>query len=912
MAALPSGTVTFLFSDIEGSTRLLHDLGATGYAAALTEHRRTLREAFGRHGGVEVDTQGDAFFVAFPTAPGALAAAAEAQEALASGPVAVRMGLHTGTPLLADEGYVGVDVHRAARIAAAAHGGQIVVSAATRSLVDDASLWDLGEHRLKDLAAAERLWQLGNEEFPQLRTLYHTNLPVPATPFLGREQELREVVALLTREDVRLLTLSGPGGTGKTRLALQAAAEVAEEFPDGLAWVSLSPIRDAALLLSAVAQALEVKEQPGRELADTLVAHLAGRRQLLLLDNVEHLLPRAAADVGCLRDAAGVTLLVTSRERLQLQGEQVWPVPPLEVDDGVNLFVTRALALEPVFKASPAVLELCARLDNLPLALELAAARTPLFSPEQLLDRLGERLDLLKAGREADPRQQTLRATIAWSHDLLDRDEQQLFRRLAVFVDGCTYEAAAKVCEADPDTLQSLLDKSLLRRRDTDFGPRYWMLETIREFAAERLHESGEAEDRSVTHAEYFLWLAEETEPALHGPGQLACLGRLEGEHDNLRAALGASEPKRRLRLAAALSWFWHLRSYFSEGLGWLEQALGESLAPTMDRASALSGAGRLSFYFGDREAACRLLEESAGLMQELGDQRGLAQALTYAGISAGNSGDASAARMDGERAVATSRASGDEWTRALALWGLGSNYLLGRCGPPDPEAAAPLLEESVALFRKTGDKWGLAAPLFYLGRIARGSGDLDAAWHLLSESAALLREVGEKFRLNLALQGLGDIARSQGDEPAAHAFYAEALEACREMNQTEAIADAQLKLALTAIDRGEAQEARSLLRESLDGYRACRSIGGILWVLEVFSLLASREGHRQRAAILLGASEGRETGGGIQLDPAEREQLEADLLDQLGPELFETARARGVAMRPEEAVEYALPEDAT
>jgi len=217
-----------------------------------------------------------------------------------------------------------------------------------------------------------------------------------------------------------------------------------------------------------------------------------------------------------------------------------------------------------------------------------------------------------------------------------------------------------------------------------------------------------------------------------------------------------------------------------------------------------------------------------------------------------------------------------------------------------------------VALFRKTGDKWGLAAPLFYLGRIARGSGDLDAAWHLLSESAALLREVGEKFRLNLALQGLGDIARSQGDEPAAHAFYAEALEACREMNQTEAIADAQLKLALTAIDRGEAQEARSLLRESLDGYRACRSIGGILWVLEVFSLLASREGHRQRAAIRLGASEGRETGGGIQLDPAEREQLEADLLDQLGPELFETARARGVAMRPEEAVEYALPDDAT
>src|SRR5439155_4119230 len=328
MAALPSGTVTFLFSDIEGSTRLLHDLGATGYAAALTEHRRTLREAFGRHGGVEVDTQGDAFFVAFPTAPGAVAAAAEAQGALANGPVAVRMGLHTGTPLLADEGYVGVDVHRAARIAAAAHGGQVVVSAATRSLLDDASLLDLGEHRSKDLSAAERLWQLGNEEFPQLRTLYHTNLPVPATPFLGREQEVREIVALLKREDVRLLTLSGPGGTGKTRLALQAAAEAAEEFPDGLVWVSLSPIRDPALVVAGLAQALGLKEQPGQLLVDALVARLSGERRLVLLDNAEHLLPQAAHSVAVLREASGVTLLVTSRERLQLQGEHVWAVPP--------------------------------------------------------------------------------------------------------------------------------------------------------------------------------------------------------------------------------------------------------------------------------------------------------------------------------------------------------------------------------------------------------------------------------------------------------------------------------------------------------------------------------------------------------------------------------------------------------
>lgn len=603
---LPSGTVTFLFTDVEGSTKLLHALGAEGYADALAEHRRVIREACAAEGGVEVDTQGDAFFFAFPTAPGALNAASAFTHRLASGPISVRVGLHTGTPLLGDEGYIGGDVHRAARIAACGHGGQVLVSASTAQLVE-LELRDLGEHRLKDLSAPERIYQLGGGEFPALKSLYRTNLPVPATPFLGRERELDDVVELLARDDARLLTLTGPGGTGKTRLALQAAGLASDAYPDGVWWIPLAPLRDPALVLATAGQTLGSK--------NGLAEHIQDKTMLCLFDNFEQVVEAAPELAALVSLCPNLDVLVTSRERLRVGGEQTYPVPPLAESDGEALFLTRARAVDPAFTAGEAVRELCLRLDELPLALELAAARTAVFSPEQLLEKLSQRLDLLKGERDADPRQRTLRATIEWSHDLLSAEEQRLFRRLAVFSGGCTYEAAQEIVDADPDTLQSLLDKSLVRKRDSKTGPRYWMLETIREYAAERLEASGEAEEVWRRHAEHFLDLAEQGTLIVMDS---AWVNRLDAEVDNVRAALDfaatTGQTQRALRATAALRDFWFTRGYIAEGRMYLESALIADTEPTAARCAALIAAASL----GARPR--QHVDEAVTLAELLGD----------------------------------------------------------------------------------------------------------------------------------------------------------------------------------------------------------------------------------------------------------------------------------------------------
>jgi predicted ATPase/class 3 adenylate cyclase len=708
---LPRGTVTFLFTDIEGSTRLLLEHGDR-YAGLLSEHRRVLREAFARHGGVEVDTQGDAFFVAFARASDALAAAADGQAALRTGPIKVRMGLHTGEPDVTEEGYVGIDVHRAARITAAGHGGQVLLSQATHDLLAGEAVRDLGEHRLKDLSAPERLFQVGEGDFPRLKTLHQTNLPVPATPFLGRRRELDEVVGLLRSEYVRLLTLTGSGGTGKTRLALQAAAEVAEDVPDGIWWVSLSALRDPELALDAVAKALEVRERPDATLEQTLLDALAGKRAILLIDNAEHLLPDVATAIARLRDSDGPKLLVTSRERLQLQGEHAWTVPSLDARDGSALFTARARALRPAFPETATINELCARLDNLPLALELAAARITIFSPEQLLERLGKGLEL-KGGRDADPRQQTLDATIRWSYDLLAPKEQRLFAQLAVFAGGCTYEAAEAVVAADADTLQSLIDKSLVRSRQALGLDRYWMLETIRAFAAAELDASGEGDALRSRHAEFFAALVERADPHLRrGPDQQQWGERVAADYDNVRAAMHFALERDltlAMRLVGRLTFFVWLRGGFAEVKAWLDAALPRAAGQPPDLLGrAHEGAASIAGWIGDVAGQGGHADDAYAAFAAVGNEHGMADALRERGKTAAASGDAVRADAIYTELFELAERIGDRWNGAIALNNIGDLALESG----DWERVIDFCGRSSVLRRELGDEWGSALAL--------------------------------------------------------------------------------------------------------------------------------------------------------------------------------------------------------
>lgn len=755
MTDLPTGTVTFLFTDVEGSTRLLQDLGNAAFAEALTEHRRVIRAAAARHEGVEVDTQGDSFFLAFPTASGALAAARETNEELERGPIRVRIGVHTGTPLVTDEGYVGSDVHRAARIAAVGHGGQVLVSATTRALVEGLELRDLGEHRLRDLGAPERIYQLGDNDFPPLGSLFRTNLPVPATSFLGRVDELSRVVATLGVDGLRLLTLTGAGGAGKTRLAVQAAAESADLFPDGIYWVSLATVRDPALAIPAVAQAIGLKDKTDEPLASRLREHVLGKRLLLVVDNCEHLLPRVADDIAALRDVGGPVILVTSRERLGLNGEQVFPVPPLSASDAVALFVSRAGETGVALSPGPTVSALCDRLDRLPLAVELAAARTPVFSPDQLLARIGERLDLLKGGREADPRQQTLRATIAWSHDLLDEAERRLFRRLSIFVGGCTYEAAEEVCDADADTLQSLLDKSLLRRRDTGTTRRYWMLETIREYAAEQLEKSREADETRRRSVEYFVTFAREAREALVGVDQADWLDRVQDELANFRHVLfeasARGERATQVDLVASLWRFWGFRGYLGEGRDWARRALTGDPVPGESWLEALNGASNLARHLGDLDAA----EQWANrLLTEARDRNradALARALTDLANVALQREDLERAAELHEQVVAVMRELGDPRGFAVALSNLG--YLLALRGSYD--AATPRVEESLRIHEQLGNVHGQTIAALNLGTVRLLSGARSAAVPSFRQALALASTLKHTELTAYAINGL-------------------------------------------------------------------------------------------------------------------------------------------------------------
>jgi predicted ATPase/class 3 adenylate cyclase len=744
---LPSGTVTLLFTDIEGSTRLLNELGADAYEEGLAEHRRLLRGAFARRGGVEVDTQGDAFFYAFPSAREAIEAAREGQQALSVGPLRVRMGLHTGRPHVGREGYVGEDVHLAARIAAAGHGGQVLVSQATRALVDG-ELADLGEHRLKDFAEPVWIFQLGEERFPPLKTISNTNLPRPASSFVGREREVSDVVELL-QDGARLVTLSGPGGSGKTRLAIESAAELVPEFRNGVFWVGLAALRDPDLVAETVAQTLGAK--------DRLAEHIGERELLLLLDNFEQVV-EAASELGSLLESCpNLRLLVTSRELLRIRGEVEYPVAPLAQPEAIELFCARS-RLEP----TDDIAELCRRLDNLPLAVELATARTSVLSPAQILERLSQRLDLLKGGRDAESRQQTLRATIEWSHDLLTKDEQRLFARLAVFAGGCTLEAAEEVADADLDALQSLVDKSLLRHAEE----RFWMLETMREFALERLEKSGGAEDLRHRHAGYFLEVGERAKPELFAPSSSIWFDRLQAEHDNLRAVLGDAFEHGRadvaLRLGGAVWLFWLTRGFWSEGRRWLESALaaGTESDPHL-RFDALWGVGLLALWQGDVERGRAAADELLALAAETDSTWARAVGVQIAGLAAIKRGDWDHATQFHAEAAQLARELGDSWLLGISVQNLG-DVALNR---GEYERALELFEESLATGRQRQDQDLITRAFVGLGLTTLMLGDIQRARSLLRESLVAAREIGLVDGFMWGFVGLA--AAYAGEDPA-------------------------------------------------------------------------------------------------------------------------------------------------
>lgn len=831
MHHLPTGTVTFLFTDIEGSTRLLQQLGDR-YASVLTETRQLLRTAFQQWHGHEVDTQGDAFFVAFVRATDAVAAAVAAQRALAAhawpedSVVRVRMGLHTGEPSLIAEGYVGIDVHHAARIMSAGHGGQVLISQATRDLVashlpDGVSLHDLGKHRLKDLQSPVHLFQLViaglPADFPPLKTLDTSlhNLPIQPTPFIGREKEVSVVKQLVRSADVRLLTLTGPGGTGKTRLALQVAAELNDLFTDGIYFVDLAPIGQSTFVLPAVVQTLGLRGESDQPPLTRLKEELQRKHVLLLLDNFEQVMDAAVEVADLLVGCPYLKVIVTSRVLLHIRAEYEFIVPPLSLPDpspvsdlamlsqyeSVTLFLQRARAANPAFQLTianaPVVAGIVRSLDGLPLAIELAAARMKLFSPETLHARLDRRLQVLTGGaRDLAARQQTLRNTIEWSYRLLDEEEQRLFRRLSVFVNGCTVEAVEAVYAALNDeesqlleTLASLLDKSLLQRKEPGAGlePRFVMLETIREYALEALAASGEMYTLHKTHAAYLLDVLPQYVAGLDSPDPGLWLNRLEQEHDNLRAALQwslnqtGSEREMALQLAGELTPFWRTRGYFSEGRDFLERALvgSESMSPSI-RVKAVYATARMNETQGDHDRAEKLTEESLELYRAIGDRIGLAYALHM---------------------------------RADIAW-----------GRADLAMACSLAEESLALFKELGEKEPIPGLLVHLGSLAIDQGEYNRAYALLEESLALDREIGEKTSIAEALFNLARVCYfSAGDLVQARAFFEEGFAIYSEVDDKESIAYCLCFAGLLDLAQGNLVLARSSIEQGVTLFKEMR-----------------------------------------------------------------------------------------
>ncbi len=916
MSNPPSGIVTFLFTDIEGSTRLWEQRPAA-MRPALARHDALLREAIEAHGGYVFNTVGDAFCAAFAYPGAALAAALAGQRALRAadwgevGVIKVRIALHTGAAEVHNGDYLGLSLSHVARLLGAAHGGQTLLSQVTQELVRDhlpagVSLRDMGERRLRDLTSHEHIYQLITPdlptEFPPLRTLdlRRNNLPAQATSFVGREQELAAVLGLLRRLAVRLLTLSGPGGSGKTRLSLQAAADLLDEFEE-VYFVPLAAISDPSLVASAIAQTLGVKEEADQPLRDALKAYLRDRQTLLVLDNFEQVVAAAPLLDELLAAAPRLKLLVSSREVLHLYGEQEYAVPPLALPDlkklpppdrlgqyaAVALFTARAAAARFDFALTAAnaaaVAGICARLDGLPLAIELAAARIKLLTPQRILTELDHRLKLLTSGaRDLPERQRSLRGAIDWSYDLLTAAEQQLFARLAVFVGGFTPDAVEAVCgEGEPlfaptdpsvpqgareesksalstqhsalDVLASLVDKSLLRAvtPSPEMGEgwgggeaRFMMLETIREYAAERLAgaqtgrytvqkalheyaaerlaERGEEDGLNRRHAEYYTALAELAESKLRGARQAEWLAQLEQEHDNIRAALGwllqSNQAEAALRLAGAMGRFWYVRNYLTEGRNWLDAALKGQTANTQLRAKALTVAGRLAWIQGDYAIAGPLVQESLSIKYAIADQHSIPDSLTLLGGMAWSQGDYTQSRAHYEAALAIQRVADDEWGVAASLNNLGLIALVTK----DYATANALYAESLTTFRKLDDKRSIASLLTSLGFVVIQQDQHAQAALLLQEAVATFGELGDQRGVAAALSGLSESYAQQHDLSGAVDTGKQGLRLYHAIGDKSGIADTFVRMAgYAAIERqwlhaARLQAAGEMLRTSI------------------------------------------------------------------------------------------------
>ena len=874
-----------LFSDIEGSTVLVRRLGER-YSEALSAQRTLLRAAFRSFGGRELGTEGDSFFVVFESATAAVSCCVAGQRALAGHDwpdgltVRVRMGLHSGEPSRYEDGYVGLDVHRAARIAATAHGGQVVLSDPTRHLVEsrlaaDVSLRDLGWHRLKDIEAPERIYQLVvaglPDRFPSLKSLgAQSRLPVPMTPLVGRERDLEQVIATLLRPGIRLVTLTGTGGVGKTRLSLAAAAALDQEFPQGVFFIPLAAVRDAEVMWKTIADGLDVAgDGPA---ADAVTGYLRDRLALLVLDNLEQLDGAAGVVAGLLASAPGLVVLATSRRPLHLPAEQELPVPPLQMPreasveevsacGAAQLFVQQASMSRPGFTITAAnaadIAAICERLDGLPLAIELAAARIRLLAPRALLARLGHSIDLAAANVGQSSRQQTLRNAIAWSYDLLTPDLAEVFRRAGVFAGGCDLDALAAVAApehgsgaqgagADPlDLAAGLLDVSLVTVTDgVDGEPRVGMLETIREYALECLQRAGDPDGTRCRHAKYYAGLAERACEQLRssGPEHLVALDQLEDEHDNLHAALtwsletpaaGLAPADRErsaigLRLVQALALFWYRHGYLAEGRRWLQQAID-------------------------------LTAEDGGAP--------LAQLAHWLGVVLEQQGE--------------------------------------------PQAALALLERSLAIWRDLGDRDQQARELNSLGITHHHLDDFDTARSLLEESAAIARELGSDVRLAAALTNLGQLESDAGNFDRATQVLQEALAIDRKQGDMLGVALDQQSLAGVHLRAGRAREAREQLSDMTDYVISCGDPELLATTLEMTAANAAQLNEVLRAARHTGAAEAIRQKFGIPVkQPEMLEKFLAPARATIAPEAWEAALAAGRALSQQQAAALLLAQD--